>query len=81
VQRPYVTYSEGIKGSVIVWGIVIWASIWACTGELGTLQAIHTRKRNLHQIDHGKTAYDLCFMPITSHVFVYVCVLSLMPSL
>jgi hypothetical protein len=50
-------------------------------GLVQNVQAIHTRKRNRHQIKLGKTINDLCLMLITSHVFICLCVRSSMLSL
>jgi hypothetical protein len=53
----------------------------AAPGQSKNAQAIHTWKRNLHQIESEETIDDLCVMHITIHVFVYICVQSSMPSL
>jgi hypothetical protein len=45
------------------------------------VQAIHDRKRSLHQIERRKTINNLCLMHFTSHVCVYLCLRSIMPSL
>lgn len=42
-------------------------------------QAIHTVKRNLHQMERGKTMHYLWLMVITIHVFAFLDVRSLMP--
>jgi hypothetical protein len=65
------------------YGMAVYYGICPCSERLvaGASRPVYTVKRNLHQIERGKTIIYLCLMLISVYMFVFLCVGSLMSSL